>query len=273
MEEDEVDDRGREDAEGWDRPEGEEGAKDAAEPAPDAANPSQDDGAQGAADPAPHAGEAAPDTTAPDASNPDEAPISAAPAAADSAPGVRPTDPELITLVYDELRRRARRLIACEPAELLKQATSLVNDIMAKFIASGGSWEDERHFIRAAAIAMKHYLVDEARKRQSERHGGGHDRVYLDLDALPADDQASRDRDILDLALALDRLESRNTPSADRMRDVAHLKYFVGLSDQRTAAYLRVSEKTVERDWEQAKVWLKNEILRIRQSRGEADGG
>jgi RNA polymerase sigma factor (TIGR02999 family) len=157
---------------------------------------------------------------------------------------------ELLPLVYEELRRLAAAKMAQQPPGQTLQATALVHEAWLRLVGSGRQhWESRRHFFSAAAEAMRHILVDRARKRQAERHGGGQER--LDIEEI---DLAAPITDEILLALndALGELEQVDPEKAE----VVKLKFFVGLSEREAAEVLGVSERTVERRWAYAQAWL-----------------
>src|SRR5207244_4828771 len=100
---------------------------------------------------------------------------------------------ELLELVYQELRQLATRKMAQEPPGQTLQPTALVHEAWLRLVgAQNPTFKDRTHFVRAAAEAMRHILIDRARRRRTRRHGGGHKRVDLDecdLVAPQADDQ------------------------------------------------------------------------------------
>src|SRR3974377_420635 len=115
---------------------------------------------------------------------------------------------ELLPLVYDELRRLATSRMAQQPPGQTLQATALVHEAWLKLVGSGRQhWESRRHFFSAAAEAMRHILIDRTRKRQSERHGGGQQRV--DIDEIEVVAPVEED-ELLALNEAISELEKLN---------------------------------------------------------------
>jgi RNA polymerase sigma factor (TIGR02999 family) len=156
----------------------------------------------------------------------------------------------LLPLVYEELRRLASVRMAHQPAGQTLQPTALVHEAWLRLVGSGRqSWESRRHFFSAAAEAMRHILIDRARKRQSQRHGGGQQRVDIDEIELPAPIEEAT---LLALNEAIDELEKADPEKAE----VVKLKFFVGLSEREAAEVLGVSERTIERRWAFAQAWL-----------------
>ena len=165
---------------------------------------------------------------------------------------------ELLPLVYEELRRLAAGKMARENAGLTLQPTALVHEAWLRL---GGdeqpTWENRAHFFGAAAEAMRRILVERARRRFRQRHGGGQERVDLDeLEiAAPTDDD---DEDLLAMHDALDRFAAFDPEKAEFVK----LRYFVGLSLEETAGALGVSLTTAKRWWQYARAWLKVEMRR-----------
>ena len=157
---------------------------------------------------------------------------------------------KLLPLVYEELRRLAAARMAREAPGQTLQPTALVHEAWLKLVGSGRQhWESRRHFFSAAAEAMRHILIDRARKRQCERHGGGQQRVDIaEVEvAAPVEDET-----LLALNEAIDELEKLDPAKAE----VVKLKFFVGLSEREAAELLGVSERTIERRWAYAQAWL-----------------
>jgi RNA polymerase sigma factor (TIGR02999 family) len=157
---------------------------------------------------------------------------------------------ELLPLVYDELRRLAAQRMAQQPAGQTLQATALVHEAWLK-IESGakGQWANRKHFFSAAAQAMRHILIDRARRKLAQRHGGGLERV--DLDEIEIAAPADHDT-LLALNEALEEFMKVDPAKAE----VVKLKFFVGLSEREAAEVLGISERTIERHWAYAQAWL-----------------
>jgi RNA polymerase sigma factor (TIGR02999 family) len=161
---------------------------------------------------------------------------------------------ELLPLVYEELRTLAARKMARENPGQTLQATALVHEAWLRL---GGddqqAWQSRAHFFSAAAKAMRRILIDNARRKNRQRHGGGAERVNfdgLDLAARMDDEQ------LLALNDALDRLSAHDEEKAR----VVKLRFFTGLTNEQTARVLGVSEPTVKRYWAYARAWLFREI-------------
>jgi RNA polymerase sigma factor (TIGR02999 family) len=167
----------------------------------------------------------------------------------------RPESPEeLFGLVYDELRQVARAYMRRERADHTLQATALVNEAYLRlFDGQRFQWENRKHLFCTVARSMRRVLMDHARRRGAECHGGALQKIALD-DQGPA---IFRDLpEFLALGEALDRLAQLNA----RQAQVVELHSFAGLTEEEAAEVLDVSVKTVKNDWRFAKAWLKTEI-------------
>jgi len=170
---------------------------------------------------------------------------------------------QLLPLVYDELRRAARRCLRRERAGHTMQTTTLVHEAYLRLVdASRVPWHDRAHFFAIAAQLMRRVLIDEARKRHFQKRGGTLARIPL-AESL----QASPERDVELMALdeALDRLAA----FAPRKCQVVELRFFGGLSIEQTAAALGVSTDIVKREWRTAKLWLRHELSGAEGTRDE----
>jgi len=161
---------------------------------------------------------------------------------------------ELLPLVYEELRLLAAQKLSHEPPGQTLQATALVHEAYLRLVGDEPrSWENRGHFFAAAAEAMRRILVENARRKKREKHGGRHTRVNLD-DADPSI-EASADN-LIALDEALTRLASTDSTKSDLIK----LRYFAGLSIEQTAAILGISQPTAKRYWRYARAWLFREI-------------
>jgi RNA polymerase sigma factor (TIGR02999 family) len=158
---------------------------------------------------------------------------------------------QLLPLVYDELRKLAVQRLGQEKPGQTLQATALVHEAYLRLVdvAEAQDWNSRGHFFAAAAEAMRRILVDQARRKQAEKHGGGWLRVDLP-EALAAADARSDDLVALDEALA--RLENHD-PDAARL---VKLRYFAGLSHQEAAEALGISRGAADRLWALGRAWL-----------------
>ncbi len=161
---------------------------------------------------------------------------------------------QLIPLLERELNRIARRCLVGERANGSVSATALVNEAFLRLVDLNQiEWQDRAHFLAMSARLMRRVLVDFARARRSDKRGGDVVRVTFD-EALVAGGEREADLIKLDDALqALAQMDGRKS-------QVVELKFFGGLSVEETAAALKVSSKTVMRDWDFARAWLQREM-------------
>lgn len=158
---------------------------------------------------------------------------------------------QLLPLVYDELRKLAAQNLAREAPGQTLQATALVHDAYIRLVgADDPGWDSRGHFFAAAAEAMRRILVDNARRKRAEVHGGGHQRVQLDAEG-PA--IAGPDVDLIALDDALTALQAQHP----RKADVVRLRFFAGLSIEEAARALGISTATANNDWSYARSWLR----------------
>ena len=172
--------------------------------------------------------------------------------------GVQHGDPkaadELLPLVYAELRKLAAHKMAQNASGHTLQPTALVHEVWMRLVGSDNpAFESRAHFFAAAAEAMRHLLIDNARRKLARRHGGGLQRVDLEnMDiALPADEDH-----LLAVNDALDRLAAHSPVEAQ----VVKLRFFVGMTAAESAEVLGLSERTVKQYWSHARTWLYREI-------------
>lgn len=167
---------------------------------------------------------------------------------------------QLAPLLYPDLKRAAHGVRARVSANSTLQTTALINEAYLK-LARGGEWRSRHHFLAAAAVAMRHVLVDQARSRMRLRRGEGAAHVSLEesahqMDALQGHGWTAPD----DLCVALgDALQglSRIEP---RLARVVECRYFAGYTDDETAAILGLNTRTVRRDWVKARAWLRDAL-------------
>jgi RNA polymerase sigma-70 factor, ECF subfamily len=156
----------------------------------------------------------------------------------------------LMPLVYEELRRLARSYLRRERSDHTLQPTALVNEAYLKLVdQSRVSWQDRHHFFGIAAQMMRRVLVDHARSHAAEKRGGALGKVSLEDANVPTGERAA---ELVELDDALQRL-AEVFPRKGR---VVELRFFGGFSVEETAAILDISDKTVMREWESAKLWL-----------------
>jgi RNA polymerase sigma factor (TIGR02999 family) len=162
---------------------------------------------------------------------------------------------QLLPLVYDELRKLATAKLAQEKPGQTLQATALVHDAYIRLVdvEIAQHWDSCGHFFAAAAEAMRRILVENARRKQRLKHGGGHER--LNLDEVEAVTDAPTD-DLLALDDALAKLERHEPAKAD----VVKLRCFAGMSVEEAAEALGISRATAKRRWAYARAWLFAEL-------------
>ncbi|MGA8366628.1 MAG: sigma-70 family RNA polymerase sigma factor [Candidatus Acidiferrales bacterium] len=160
----------------------------------------------------------------------------------------------LIPVVYDELRRLARRHLWRERPDHTLQSAALVNEAYLRLVRQDApQWQNRAHFFGVAAQLMRHILVDHARNRLAAKRGAGAPRLALDPELAPARKQ---EIDLVALDDALAKLASLD-PQQGR---VIELRFFGGLSIEETAVVLGVSPATVKREWATARAWLHREL-------------
>ncbi len=156
---------------------------------------------------------------------------------------------QILPLVYDELRRTARRELAVRPSDTLS-ATGLVHEVYLKFSRSeGAGWQNRAHFLSVAAIAMRHILVDRARRRTADKRGGTQRPITLD-DGLV--DGSHDPESLLELDEALNDLAKLD----ERLARVVECRFFGGMTEEETAESLGITARTVRRDWTKARAIL-----------------
>ena len=163
--------------------------------------------------------------------------------------GDRQAADELLPLVYDELRRLAARELAHESPGHSLQATALVHEAYLRIVgtAPGRQWDSQGHFFAAAARAMRHILVEAARRKARIKRGGGLQRTDLIDVAAPDPDE-----NLLALDEALDRLKIEDEVAAK----VVELRQFAGLGHEDIAAALGITVYLARQKWTYARAWL-----------------
>ena len=164
---------------------------------------------------------------------------------------------QLLPLVYDELRRLAVQKLAQEKPGQTLQATALVHEAYLRLVDTDAvqQWNSRGHFFAAAAEAMRRILVENARRKKAEKHGGGWQRHEL-LEAELAVDSTSND------LFAVDEALTRFAEEHPRAARIVHLRFFLGQTLEEAAALLGVDARTAYRDWAYARAWLRRELDR-----------
>lgn len=160
---------------------------------------------------------------------------------------------QLMPLVYAELHKMARHYMQSQPSGHTLQPTALIHEMYVKLAAADDqNWKSRAHFFGVASQAMRHILVDHARSRSSKKRSGGQ-RVDLDEAMIVSPERIAG---IVELDEALTRLSLID----QRKGRVVEMKYFGGLSNEEMAEVLKVTTKTVIRDWQFARTWLLREL-------------
>lgn len=168
-------------------------------------------------------------------------------------------DPEaaerFVPLIYDELRRQARRFLNRERANHTLQTTALVHEAYLRLMEQRNvNWQNRAHFFGLAAQMMRRILVNYAVSRNREKRGGPNENIALDETIVIAAEKSEVDLMALDEALTrLEKLDARQAR-------VVELRYFSGLNIEETAEVMDISTATVKREWSMAKAWLKAEL-------------
>jgi len=162
----------------------------------------------------------------------------------------------LTAMVYDELRRIARRQLARGGAGETLNATVLVHEAYLRLIDERRiAWQGRGHFFAIAARSMRRIIVDHARERRAQKRGGGQPHVELDPERIAVVEQA-------ETLLALDAALAAMSEIDERLVRVTECRLFAGLSEEETAQALAVPLRTVQRDWQRARAWLQREMPR-----------
>jgi RNA polymerase sigma factor (TIGR02999 family) len=169
---------------------------------------------------------------------------------------------QLLPLVYEELRQLAAQKLAQEKPGQTLQATALVHEAYLRLVDPERTrpWNGRTHFIRAAAEAMRRILVDNARRKQSQKRGGAWRQVDLELAAEVVADPSD---DVVAVNEALEQFAQHDPVKAELVK----LRFFAGLSVEEAADLLEISRATADRYWRYAKTWLYCALTR----RGPAD--
>jgi RNA polymerase sigma factor (TIGR02999 family) len=160
---------------------------------------------------------------------------------------------QLLPLVYDELRKLAAVQMAHDrPGETLNP-TALVHEAYLRLVGEGNErrYHDRAHFFAAAATAMRHIRIDQARRKKTQKRGGNVQRLELDDVAAPAPD---------DELLALDEALTQLAALDARKAHLVELRFFAGLTTDQAAAVLGISPTTADRDWTFARAWLRDAV-------------
>jgi RNA polymerase sigma factor (TIGR02999 family) len=170
------------------------------------------------------------------------------------AAGDRAALDRLMPILYDELRRVARRHLRRHNRGVTLDTTGLVNEAYLKLARQGGlRAQDRAHFLAVSACAMRQVLVNRARARAASKRGAGQKAVTLDEGRIGVEGQTEW---LLDLDRALDRLRERD----ETLARAFECRFFAGLSEGETAEALGVSLRTAQRQWMRARAWIRAEL-------------
>jgi RNA polymerase sigma factor (TIGR02999 family) len=168
-------------------------------------------------------------------------------------------DPEaaekLLPLVYDQLRKLAAQKLACEQPGQTLEPTALVHEAYLRLVDvdKAQHWQSRGHFFGAAAEAMRRILVENARRKKRKKHGGGLERVEIEMAELPT--RMSPDQ-LVALDDALEKLKQQD-PAKARL---VVLRYFAGMTVEQAADALGIARTTAHRHWTYARAWLHQQI-------------
>ena len=156
---------------------------------------------------------------------------------------------QVVTAVYDELRRLAARYLRQERPDHTLEPTALVHELYLRLCVSESvDWQNRAHFFAVAAQQVRRILINYARDRRAEKRGGG--RLKLSLSHVDA--IGEHQPDLLNIDEALEKLATLDS----RCAQVVELRFFGGLTEKEAAQVLGISTATLKRDWEFARAWL-----------------
>ncbi len=164
---------------------------------------------------------------------------------------------ELLPLVYEELRCLAPQKLSHESPGQTLQATALVHEAYIRLVGTvNQNWDNRGHFFKAAAEAMRRILIENARRKRSNKCGGNKNRVEFNESAAPSAGNSNEFNEILALDEALKKLESKDQQKADLIK----LRFYAGLTIEQSAKSLGISPSTAKAHWAYARAWLLREI-------------
>lgn len=174
-----------------------------------------------------------------------------------AAHGDRNANPELFDSLYGELHLLARAAMRSERKDHTLQPTALVNEAFLRLVKTPVSWEGRAQFFSASARVMRRILIEHARANHADKRQGDRQKVeFLEPMAMVESDPEQ--------LLSIDSALAKLAEIDPRAEHVVELRFFVGMSVEETAKILGLSEKTVKRDWEFARVWLERELRKLR---------
>jgi RNA polymerase sigma factor (TIGR02999 family) len=163
---------------------------------------------------------------------------------------------KLLPLVYDELRQLAAAKMAQEPGDHTLQATALVHEAYLRLVDVNQlqRWDSRRHFFAAAAEAMRRVLIENARRKSRQKHGGSRRQIELNEDQWVT---TASPEQLLSIDESLRALSAEDPLAAE----VLKLRYFVGMSIDEAAELMELHRATVYRHWSYARAWIRAELL------------
>ena len=168
----------------------------------------------------------------------------------------------LVEALYPQLRSIARgQLRRLRPGQTL-DTTALVHEAYVKLVGTS-DYTDRNHFLAASARAMRHILVNVARSKLTDRHGGGH--AMISLNECEVAVEQAHYAEVVSVGQALERLRLME----ERLCRVVECRFYAGMTEDETAIALDVSDRTVRRDWLRARAWLKRELGRTPEPSGQ----
>lgn len=160
----------------------------------------------------------------------------------------------LVPLVYERLRRIARGQLRRGGRGRTLDTSALVHEAYVQLVAETGvEWQDRSHFYAICARAMRRIVVDFSRRRSAQKRGGGRPDLTLEPERLGVEGQA-------ELVVAVDAALGRLAAFNERLERVVECRFFAGMTDRETAEALGSSERTVQREWQRARAWLRKEL-------------
>jgi len=178
-----------------------------------------------------------------------------------AGPGDAQAADQILSLVYEELRKLAAAKMARESAGQTLQPTALVHEAWLRL---GGDaqplWQNRAQFFAAAAEGMRRILIDSARRKRAVRHGGEFEKISASATGFDVAAPERDDAELLQLNDALDRLAEHDARKAELVKH----RYFVGLTLEEAAEVMGISERTAKRDWAYARTWLFGEMKKMR---------
>jgi len=164
---------------------------------------------------------------------------------------------ELLPAVYEELRRLAAQKLSREPPGQTLQATALVHEAYIRLVGESQNWKGRTHFFAAAAEAMRRILIENARRKQSLKRGGGFRRVELGDTGIAVEDPST-------MLIALDEALTKLAQEDPVVAELVRLRYFAGLTLEQVAKIQGVSRRSASSHWAYARAWLHREITKSR---------